>query len=125
MNKLPFHGATVESKNSFPTAFLNEANFTSVGFAFSGSAENGTIESFSLSYTGDAPATTPTEESLAITSFTAIGGSVWEAGTDALLGTILPLAPPMTSGWTDLGPFDLVESIIENRNESWWVTSMR
>lgn len=34
---------------------LNEANFTSVGFAFANAGVNGSIESFSLSYTGDPP----------------------------------------------------------------------
>ena len=40
-------------------AVLNEGNFTSVGFAFSSSAISGTIESFSLHYTGDPPPPPP------------------------------------------------------------------
>ena len=40
-------------------AVLNEANFTSVGFAFANAGVNGTIESFSLSYTGDPPPPPP------------------------------------------------------------------
>lgn len=40
-------------------AVLNEANFTSVGFAFANAGVNGNIQSFSLNYTGDPPPPPP------------------------------------------------------------------